>query len=275
MNTEEVLIKHKIEFIPRGGDLLVRCLNPDHEDKNPSMRIDKITGIFNCFSCSFKGSIFELFKEYQNTLQVKREKLKKLITKKRSDSVGLDMPDSAIPYNGNWRGISEETYAKFNSFQSHEPKYVGRVVFPVYDLSGRIRVFVGRHMSGGTPKYLITPEQITIPLYPKVQPIQNSVILVEGLFDMLNLVDKGLSNAICCFGCNTVNQDKLNTLLMQNINKIYIFFDGDAPGQQGAARLKELCETSDINVQNIYIENKDPGELTQKQVDKLKSQLYD
>jgi len=274
MNTEEVLTKHKIEFVPRGGDLLVRCLNPDHEDRHPSMRIDKITGVFNCFSCSYKGNIFDLFKEYQNILQVKREKVKKLLIKKRSESIGLDMPNTAIQYEGTWRGISEKTYKQFKAFQSHETKFIGRVVFPIYDLSGRIKVFVGRHMSGGSPKYLITPEQVSIPLYPTVEPIQGSVILVEGLFDMLNLIDKGLTNAICCFGCNTVNKEKLNTLMMQNINKIYIFFDGDTAGQQGASKLKELCESLDINVQNIYIADKDPGELSYEQVQKLKSKLY-
>jgi DNA primase len=62
--------------------------------------------------------------------------------------------------------------------------------------------------------------------------------------------------------------------MMQNINKIYIFFDGDTAGQQGASKLKELCESLDINVQNIYIADKDPGELSYEQVQKLKSKLY-
>ena len=37
--------------MPKGKDYVVSCLNPEHDDKNPSMRIDQITGIFNCFSC--------------------------------------------------------------------------------------------------------------------------------------------------------------------------------------------------------------------------------
>ena len=39
----------------------------------------------------------------------------------------------------------------------------------------------------------------------KVKPIQNRVILVEGIFDALNLWDKGLKNTVCCFGTQQVS----------------------------------------------------------------------
>ena len=53
MNVEDLLISKDISFIPRGKDFEVRCLNPEHPDRNPSMSIDQVTGIFNCFSCEF------------------------------------------------------------------------------------------------------------------------------------------------------------------------------------------------------------------------------
>ena len=51
MTVEELLASRNVYFIPKGADCLVSCLHPDHEDRNPSMRIDRITGIFQCFSC--------------------------------------------------------------------------------------------------------------------------------------------------------------------------------------------------------------------------------
>ena len=37
-------------------------------------------------------------------------------------------------------------------------------------------------MTGGTPKYLISPPGARMPLFPsKIRPIQASVILVEGI----------------------------------------------------------------------------------------------
>ena len=46
MTVEELLVSRKVHFIPKGADCLVSCLHPEHEDRNPSMRIDRITGIF-------------------------------------------------------------------------------------------------------------------------------------------------------------------------------------------------------------------------------------
>jgi hypothetical protein len=46
MNVDEILHKHKIVYRNQGADYVVACLNPEHDDSNPSMRIDKITGIF-------------------------------------------------------------------------------------------------------------------------------------------------------------------------------------------------------------------------------------
>ena len=103
--------------MPKGSDFLVRCLNPEHEDKNPSMRIDQITGIFNCFSCGYKGSLFNHFGERANQLQQQRELFKKKIIQKRSESVGLSFPQNSLPYVGNWRNIRPETYRKFEAFQ--------------------------------------------------------------------------------------------------------------------------------------------------------------
>ena len=58
MNVEDLLIKQNVSYIPKGADFEVSCLNPEHPDRNPSMRIDRITGVFNCFSCEFKGNLF-------------------------------------------------------------------------------------------------------------------------------------------------------------------------------------------------------------------------
>ena len=50
MTVEELLQERKIEYKLSPADAIVRCLSPDHDDNNPSMRIDRITGVFNCYS---------------------------------------------------------------------------------------------------------------------------------------------------------------------------------------------------------------------------------
>ena len=274
MNAEDLLIDKKIPYYAKGKDFLVRCLNPEHDDNNPSMRIDQITGIFNCFACGFKGNIFHFYGERANQLQLRRENLKKKIRQKMSEGSGLAFPKGYLPYDGNWRDIKPETYKKFQAFTHHDKDHIGRLVFPVRDISGRVVSFNGRHMSGGTPKYMITPRGVKLPLFPKVTAIKGSIILVEGIFDAINLHDKGLTNAVCCFGTNNINEEKLSLLSLQGITGIDIFFDGDDAGQKAAENVKDMCEKVDLTSRNVFIENTDPGALVKSQVEKLKERLY-
>ncbi|WP_459625862.1 CHC2 zinc finger domain-containing protein, partial [Enterobacter hormaechei] len=49
----ELLDLKGIEYRDTGGDILIRCLNPDHEDAHPSLRVDPDSGVFHCLSCGF------------------------------------------------------------------------------------------------------------------------------------------------------------------------------------------------------------------------------
>ena len=277
MKVVDLLQERKIEFKPSGRDFLEKCLNPKHEDKHPSMRIDTITGVFNCFSCGYKGNLFKLYGAPSNFLDIKRQRLFDAIEEKRSSSVGLPFPKGHTPYIGNWRNIRPDTYKHFEAFLHHETQFVGRVVFPIRDITGKVVAFNGRHMTLSEKlKYMIYPPQAKLPLYPsKVKPIKGRVILVEGIFDMINLFDKGLSNVICCFGTNNVDIDKLSILKMQDIMGIDIIFDGDDPGQRAAENIKVLAERTGFVTRNINLgQNIDPGSLAGEQITNLRERLY-
>lgn len=274
MNVQELLESKEISYSPKGKDYLVSCLNSEHEDRNPSMRVDQITGIFNCFSCGYKGNLFTLFGEKANHLQIKRELLKKKINNKRAETVGLSFPANHMPYLGNWREISPETYRKFEAFQHVSENYTGRIVFPIRDISGKIVAFNGRHTSAGIPKYKIVPTGAKIPFYPQANPIKGKIILVEGIYDVLNLYDKGLKNSVCASGTKNVSVEKLELLKIRGVEGIDIFFDGDEAGQNGAKTIKELCEKVGLTTRNIYMKDLDPGSLTEVQVKKVEKRLY-
>ena len=277
MKVDELLQEKRIDFKVSGQDFVVKCLNPDHEDNNPSMRIDSITGIFNCFSCGFKGNLFTHFGAAANFLEIKRQKLKTSIEEKRSASVGFEFPKGFQPYKGNWRGIQPETYKHFDAFMHHDSQYNGRIVFPIRDITGKVVAFNGRHMTmTEIPKYLIYPPQAKLPLYPSnVTPVKGKVILVEGIFDMINLWDKGLTNAICCFGTKNIDTEKLSILKMQNISGVDIMFDGDNAGQEAAEDLKIMAEKVGLIPRNINLgQNIDPGGLAQAKVSSLRDRLY-
>ena len=51
MEAVKFLEEKGIDYTLSGKDAVIQCLNPEHDDNNPSMRVDKLTGMFHCFSC--------------------------------------------------------------------------------------------------------------------------------------------------------------------------------------------------------------------------------
>lgn len=239
------------------------------------MRIDKTTGTFNCLSCGFSGNLFSHFGEKANWLQIKRDRLKDIISTKLTEASGHSIPTNAVMFDRDWRGISGATFKKFEAFQHNNPEFIGRVVFPIRNVTGKIVAFCGRHQGDKVPKYLIHPSNTSLPLFPIVKPIQGRVILVEGLLDMINLHDKGLTNAMCAFGVNKVTKEKLNILKIQGVTGVDVFFDNDEAGQRGAKATLDLLDKSELLNRIVTVSNiKDPGELTASKVIRLKKELY-
>ena len=278
MNVDEVLHKHKIPFRSQGQDYVVSCLNPEHDDSNPSMRVDKVTGIFHCFSCGFKGNIFKHFDAPISYLEVKRNKIKKKIEEVRAQNIGLQLPNDLMPYIGNFRDLKPKTYKEFGAFTHHDSQFIGRVVFPVADITGSIRAFIGRHMDKTVvPKYMIYPPKSKLPLFPhNATPILGRVILVEGIFDALNLHDKGLTNAMCCFGTQNIDLYKLGMLKFTGVRQVDILFDGDTAGREAAEKAADLCEQVELLANIVKMpDGVDPGDLPLDRVRKLREFLYD
>ena len=109
-----------------------------------------------------------------------------------------------------------------------------------------------------------------------VKPIKGRVILVEGIYDVINLHDKGLTNALCSFGISNITQDKLELLKMRGVEQIDIFFDPDEAGQGAVEKVVKLCEDTYLKHYNVRKppDLGDAGDLSEISVQKLKESLY-
>ena len=278
MNVEDLLVSKKIDFRPSGKDFLIKCLNPEHDDSNPSMRVDQVMGIFQCMSCGFKGNIFYLMGETPDRVQTARERIRRKIEDVRAESIGLRMPNDAQYLDEDFR-VSAEVLKEFRAFRSLQPDFAERVVFPIYDIKNKITCFVGRieiDYDRGKPKYKVSPSGSKVPLFPmrKLQAEKGRVMLVEGLFDMLNLYQHGFRNVLCSFGTNTITKDKLQLLKIAGITGLDICFDPDEAGQSAAESVRELAEKLEFKVKNINLRDTDPGGLPAIRARKLKEALY-
>lgn len=276
----DLIKKQGLTYKLSGKDYLIACLNPEHDDNNPSFRVDKITGISHCFSCGYKVNIFKHYGVVANFSSIKIAKLKDKLRNLHIDFNGVDFPEEMVPMLKPFRGITAKTLKEFGAFYTHgSEKLQDRIFFPIKDVRGKNIVYVGRHMmSQGNPRYLNYPSGVTMPIFPEsFKESAKSAVLVEGIFDMLNLYDKGLHNVCCTFGTNTLFKDaalKLLALRTQGISKVYLMYDGDEAGQQAMDKLIPVLEEAQYTVEKITLEDgTDPGELSQEYVDSIKEYI--
>jgi DNA primase len=275
----ELLQKNSLAYTVSGRDYLIKCLNPEHEDNNPSFRIDRVSGAAHCFSCGFKTNIFKYFGVFTNPVPLRIANLKKKL-QEISASQEIAIPLGHTPWTKPFRGISASTLKHFNAFYTNQvEKLQDRIVFPIQDVTNRIKVFVGRHtLSNVNPRYINYPSGVQLPLFPSyLEEPSRSIVLVEGVFDMLNLYDKGIKNAVCCFGTNTLQntaKQKLLPFKAQGVTNIYILFDGDEAGEKAARQLKPTLEEDDFIVEIMKLpDGVDPGELDQFHVTSIKEYI--
>lgn len=272
----ELLKDKNVAFSISGKDYVTKCFNPEHNDSNPSFRIDKTTGIAHCFSCGFKTNIFKYFGLLTNNISIRVVKLKEKLKALKESTSGLEPLEGAKPITQSFRNISVQTLKTFGAFDTDRvEQMLDRIVFPITDVRSKTVCYVGRHtMSNGNPRYVNYPAGVTIPLFPaKLTEHFKSIVLVEGIFDMLNCYDKGLRNTVCTFGTSKLLNETAQKLLsykIMGVEKVFILYDGDAAGREAAKKIKPLIETAGFLVEIIDLpEGQDPGVITQEDVNSL------
>lgn len=153
----------------------------------------------------------------------------------------------------------------------HYDRFRGRIMFPIFDSSGRTIAFSGRQFeSDGTEaKYLNSPET---PLFEKSKVLygfdkakleirkQDYSLLVEGQMDLLMAHQAGIANTVASSG-TALTQEQLE-ILRRLSNKVVIAYDGDAAGSAAAARGWQLALKLGMDIKIVTIPNsKDPADL--------------
>lgn len=279
MNVDELLDSKGIKYTNAGGDLLITCLNPQHIDASPSLRVDRETGVMHCLACGFGKGIPSIFHYFNKDIPRSFGKISRIRGKMREFRTlnnELSIPESAIPFKDDYRGLSGGTYEKYFAFQQ-QGEWENRIVFPITDAAGRIKAFLGRTQLGDAkPKYMVKPANVPLPLFP-LRHGCTFIVLVEGLFDMMNLEEKGVENSVCCFGTHQFSpynvKDKLTSLEIAGVNTVALLFDNDVSGNQSASFLakliREKTELTPIICNHLLPSGKDPGDLDYSEVEAI------
>lgn len=126
-------------------------------------------------------------------------------------------------------------------------RFRDRILFPIADPAGRVCGFGGRILGDGQPKYMNSPDSLVfnksallLGLYQQQDEIRKrrQVVLVEGNFDLVSLVDHGFGHVVAPLG-TALTREQLRLLKRQGA-EITLLFDGDPAGLKAAVRAVPL-----------------------------------
>ncbi len=123
-------------------------------------------------------------------------------------------------------------------------RFRNRIMFPIFNHSGKVIALGGRTMDRDEPaKYINSPDT---PLYHKSnvlyglhfsrQPIRQkkAVVLVEGYMDLIQLYQAGITNVVAASG--TALTERHVQQIKKFTNRAYLAYDGDRAGTDAAIR---------------------------------------
>ncbi len=153
---------------------------------------------------------------------------------------------------------------------SYYDRFYGRLMFPIFDVSGNVIAFGGRALNDQNPKYLNSPET---PIFDKSRNLYGlnfarlsktrEIIVVEGYMDALSLYQAGFSNVVAALGTSfTQNHARI---LRRYADSIIILFDSDEAGEKATLRAIPHLTSAGLTVKVAQTtDSKDPDEYIQK-----------
>lgn len=289
---KELLEDYGVEKIHESGEQLVCCCPlPGHKDNNPSFSINSITGLFICFGCGKKGNYFhfislmegitydEAKKNYKLNYsqhyynKMIEDSLESLERNKEEDkSYTINLLSKPIQDFKNYQeqlkklNIKDEIAKKYGISICLEQPYMYRLAIPLYE--NNIKFWELRDLTKTSPKKCLYTKGTKTAriLYSCIEDKnKNYAFLTEGTKDALTIAGFG-ENSFSCFGLN-ISEKQISLILKTGINKLYILYDSDNPGKEGAKRNYEYIKNF-IDCKIIkYPDNfpyKDPNEIKDK-----------
>lgn len=186
----------------------------------------------------------------------------------------------ALAIEAKKRGYKEEYLLKTGLCMEGQNGYIsdrfrGRVIFPVFSLSGKVLAFGGRVLrkSDKLAKYVNSPESevyhksnVLYGIYQAKQSIvkNDNCFLVEGYTDVLSMHQAGVENVVASSGTSlTPGQIRLIHRFTNNITVIY---DGDAAGIKASLRGIDLILKEGMNIKVVLLpDGDDPDSFAKKQ----------
>ncbi|OAA31847.1 hypothetical protein AT15_03210 [Kosmotoga arenicorallina S304] len=149
-------------------------------------------------------------------------------------------------------------------------RFIGRIMVPIFNESGRIVALGGRATEKAFgAKYINSPEtryfkkkEVLFNLNLAKKAIKNLdyVVIAEGYFDVMALFEAGIENVVGVLGTALTSR---HLMTIKNLtSNILLFFDSDEAGLKASIRSIELAEKMGFSIAVAkYSGAKDPSDL--------------
>lgn len=181
-----------------------------------------------------------------------------------------------------WRGLPVDFLRRLDAFMWHQyvesiDSIIPRILLPFYQ-NEKLMGYTGRRLDNiDIMRYDNSESDTSHVFYPFDFFINNFktnyVVLVEGPIDALWLLYNGIPT-LSILGSTNWSEEKLDLLLINNINNFITCMDGD---EAGIKAVNTIYKSSYIYIEkfkNIVLPNKvDPGDLSLNQIKWLKTYI--
>ena len=256
-----------------GDEIVAYC--PWHNDTNASLAINVKKPAYHCFNGCIKGrgslkrlldklnpdkNLYQIFLDSFPDLYIKSYAYP--MEKKEVEDAPYDVEELPSALDNSYllnRGITNQT---INEFDIKYHVAWNSIIVPIYQ-KGKLLGSVQRNINGN-PKYInsknMDRDRAVFPL-DKVKPIDDKVIVVEGLFDSINAHQRGVINTVCTFGGNvSIEQAKTLGSLSRTV---VICPDKDPSGLKMAYKTTKTLISLGLRVEYVFApgDAKDFGDL--------------
>lgn len=261
------------EYLARKAGIVLEEINPSSKQNQNKQLEDRLYKINRDAALYY----FNNLKNYPEVLNyLKSRKIDINVIKKFGIGYAINQWDNLLKHLIQKGYIEEDILkagliVKKQNSNSYYDRFRNRVMFPIFDVKGRIIGFGGRVLDDSLPKYLNSPETIIFNkgynLYglnlAKEAVKDKSFILVEGYMDVIKMHTYGYNNTVAALGTSlTDNQIKLMKRYSKNF---YVALDADNAGQNAALKAINMFKKNSLDAKVIIIPNaKDPDEYLNK-----------
>lgn len=260
----------------RGDEYVIHCVNPKHNDPNPSTGVNLDTGYWHCFSCGIGGDLLDLGKHVMHMPQRQIKELLKpstpeaalvnvqrrlarisLPARVRRSAGGLELPG---PYDDGpldeliARGFSQATlrewgvrHVKHQALTGSDGQFniTNSIAIPIRDTRGRLLAWCYRTTAASAEWQRKNARYIYTPGFPisevwfglhRLAANTHHISVVEGALDAMWLRQCGFP-ALALLGSH-MGDRKIKWL--QNFQSVTLFADRDDAGASWVERVGRM-----------------------------------